>query len=276
MNITARTTKTLANPPGPVVPSAILRPDPEPMDTANSASNNNGTKLGEKIQVNGRKEQEKQPGDNNNGNDSDDSEDYSDSDSDDDDDGSDDPGDPDDDPDTVVDEDAPPRDWREGKTIPQLLKFIFEHDEVDTGQDVTFLVGPEETPLKAHKRFLAFRSRTFDSIFYPNFEESDLVSREPIVIPLPSNNPRIFHLLLRYIYVGLKQAEIDALELDDAVELMGLSAMYGLPDLDRRCGSRIRIEVDKTTAAVLLDKVLPMQGIGASIIKDLCLTIIYT
>jgi hypothetical protein len=40
-------------------------------------------------------------------------------------------------------------------------------------EDVTFLVGPDQIPIKAHKMVLAVNSKVFHAMFYGEFVEKD-------------------------------------------------------------------------------------------------------
>jgi hypothetical protein len=61
------------------------------------------------------------------------------------------------------------------------------------GSDVTFLVGPEKIPIKAHKTALAFNSEVFHAMFYGGLTAEDNISIDDIT-------PGIFQQLVNSVH----------------------------------------------------------------------------
>ena len=72
--------------------------------------------------------------------------------------------------------------------------------------DVTFLVGPEKSPVKAHKLILAAKSDVMDRMLYGKLAES-----QQRTVSLLNTDPTAFEALLQYIYTGEVEVEVDRL-----------------------------------------------------------------
>ena len=64
-------------------------------------------------------------------------------------------------------------DWQTGKTLPERMKYMLDNQLMC---DATFRVGPDQTPVQAHKFMLASASPVFDRMFNGSLAEKGEVS----------------------------------------------------------------------------------------------------
>ena len=96
------------------------------------------------------------------------------------------------------------KDWQFGKTLPDRINYMLQNQLMC---DVTFHVGANRTPIKAHKFMLASASPVFYWMFDGPMAETGDVS-------IPDIEDNIFKDMLKHIYT-------DSIEVD-ATNLSGL------------------------------------------------------
>ena len=79
------------------------------------------------------------------------------------------------------------KDWQFGKTLPERINHMLQNELMC---DITFYLGDNRTPIKAHKCMLATASPMFYSMFYgPIAETGD--------VDIPDINANIFQDMLK-------------------------------------------------------------------------------
>lgn len=90
-------------------------------------------------------------------------------------------------------------DWRENQgprsTIQDLNRILLKTEKYS---DVTFLVGPEKTPIRSHKFILMTRSSVFEVMFGETWADSNETTVE-----IPDATPDVFRDFLK-VYPFLK------------------------------------------------------------------------
>lgn len=81
-------------------------------------------------------------------------------------------------------------DWRDDKSLVKCMIHMLTEEVMC---DVTFRVGRDKTPIKAHKYMLASRSPVFYTMFEGSLPETGEIN-------VPDIDENIFQIILRYIY----------------------------------------------------------------------------
>ena len=101
----------------------------------------------------------------------------------------------------------------------------------DSGErsDISFIVGPTETLISAHKLVLSTHSKHFAALFYSGMEESS-----QSVIRLPNQDAEVFETLVRFMYTGQLR-----LHKDNVQELIKMADYYALETVKEGVGDWI-------------------------------------
>ncbi|XP_063410715.1 BTB/POZ domain-containing protein 6-like isoform X2 [Mytilus trossulus] len=129
-------------------------------------------------------------------------------------------------------------DWQDGKSLSECMLYMLNKEIMC---DVTFLVGTDQSIIKAHKYMLASRS----PVFYTMFEGSCPEKGEIIV---PDINPEIFKSLLKCIYS-------DKLEvaLENISEALYVAEKYMVSTMKNECIRILSFSVETSNVAMVLN-----------------------
>ncbi|CAG2219712.1 unnamed protein product [Mytilus edulis] len=120
-------------------------------------------------------------------------------------------------------------DWQIGKSLSDRMKYMLDNQLMC---DVTFHVGSDKSPIKAHKYMLASASPVFYSMFEgPISEKGDVV--------IADMTPEYFNMMLQYIYTD--ETIIDARNIKG---LLYGSDKYMLQNLKDKCSELLTLSVD--------------------------------
>ncbi|VDI68394.1 Hypothetical predicted protein [Mytilus galloprovincialis] len=115
-------------------------------------------------------------------------------------------------------------DWREAKSLSECMMYT---QEKGINCDVTFRIGEDKTPVKAHKYMLSTRSQVFHTMFEgPMSETGD--------IDIPDIDTNTFDLILKYIYTD------SSIISNDNVENVLYAYQYHMDELRQLCVSYIK------------------------------------
>ena len=89
---------------------------------------------------------------------------------------------------TMTTHDGEEKDWQSSRSLAECNRYMLANQ---LGCDVTFLVGNDSKPIKAHKYVLASRSSVFYAMFYGSVSET---SDE---IKIPDIEPEVFSTVLK-------------------------------------------------------------------------------
>ncbi|CAG2223501.1 unnamed protein product [Mytilus edulis] len=130
-------------------------------------------------------------------------------------------------------------DWQIGKSLPDRMKYML-HNQLMC--DVTFNVGSEKLPIRAHKFMLASASPVFHSMFEgPLAEKGD--------VEIADIAPEHFSMLLEYIYT-------DTIIID-SMNIKGLiygSEKYMIKNLRAKCDKFLTSNVNTKHTTIFLSK----------------------
>lgn len=105
--------------------------------------------------------------------------------------------------------------------------------------DITFLVGPDQQPVYAHRCLLVSRSEYFHALLQGGFQET--ATRE---LSIPKMSKEVLLLLLEYIYTDeLRKDELTR----TYASLLEFAAQYCMARLVELCELELRDHVDQTT-----------------------------
>jgi hypothetical protein len=125
--------------------------------------------------------------------------------------------------------------------------------------DVTFLVGPERQPVRAHKFALAISSDVFKRMFYSNFRTENEIKINDI-------NIAVFKIMLNHIYH--REFVVNAENIND---VFYAADKYNLTALKKVCSQFVSSMTTTENAAEVLGQ---YQHFNSPIINDKCLSII--
>lgn len=128
-------------------------------------------------------------------------------------------------------------------TLAADMKTLLEGDGGTDTFDITFLIGPNGVPVKAHRGILASRCRYFRAMLSGGFVEGE---RREIALDDADVDP--FRLLLEWIYTGRLPESLSAQEIADLLEL---SSRYCVDALVTLCESRLKDCVNVETVCSL-------------------------
>jgi hypothetical protein len=143
-------------------------------------------------------------------------------------------------------------------TITQMRKHLINSDILT---DVTFLIGPNKIPIKAHKAFLASASQVFLRQFCGQFENDG-------VIDTPDIEEESFMLLLNHIY----GQQID-LTIDNVFGVLYCAEKYMMGELKVLCQTYL---MKNTVSSNLLEVFEQNQILNNPCVNSLCLNEITT
>ncbi|XP_071127106.1 BTB/POZ domain-containing protein 6-like [Mytilus edulis] len=127
-------------------------------------------------------------------------------------------------------------DWQIGKSLLDRMKYMLDNQLMC---DVTFHVGSDRSPIKAHKYMLASASPVFYSMFEGPLSEKGDVDIADII-------PEYFSMMLQYIYT--EKIVIDA---KNITGLLYGSEKYMLQTLKDKCNEFLTSSVDEEHACVV-------------------------
>eukprot|EP00116_Pleurobrachia_bachei_P007264 sb/3467526/ len=101
----------------------------------------------------------------------------------------------------------------------------------DTGErsDISFLIGPSETLIRAHKIVLSTHSKHFAALFFSGMEEST-----QSVIKLPNQDAAVFETLIRFMYTGQIRLNKDTVQ-----DLIRMADYYAIESVKESVGDWI-------------------------------------
>ncbi|CAC5411604.1 BTBD3_6 [Mytilus coruscus] len=127
-------------------------------------------------------------------------------------------------------------DWQIGKSLSDRMKYMLDNQLMC---DVTFHVGSDKSPIKAHKYMLASASPVFYSMFEgPLSEKGD--------VDIADITPEYFNMMLQYIYT--EKIVIDA---NNIKGLLYGSEKYMLQTLKDKCSDFLTSSVNGDHACVV-------------------------
>ncbi|XP_061196531.1 BTB/POZ domain-containing protein 6-like [Saccostrea echinata] len=145
--------------------------------------------------------------------------------------------------------------WAERKSVLQCNKYMLLNKE---GCDVTFLVGANSTPIKAHKYVLASRSPVFFAMFLGPAKES---SDEIIV---PDIEDLVFEKFLRYVYFE----DVKILDGDNVLHVLYAAKKYSMKGLESKCREFLVQHLNTENVCVILES---SHTFGNGIMEEKCL-----
>jgi hypothetical protein len=125
--------------------------------------------------------------------------------------------------------------------------------------DVTFLVGPERQPVRAHKFVLAISSDVFKKMFYSDFPSEDEITIDDI-------DKAVFEIMLNHTY----HREF-AVNTENINDVLYTAEKYNLTALIKVCANFVSSMTTTGNAHDILNK---YQHFNSTIINDKCLSII--
>jgi hypothetical protein len=129
-------------------------------------------------------------------------------------------------------------------------------------EDVTFLVGPDQIPIKAHKMVLAVNSKVFHAMFYGEFVEKDKDK-----ISIDDITPDIFQQLVNSVH----GKDVD-LSISNAIQVLYGAEKYDLKVLKQFCVSFIGSNLDERNVLRFYSGCLPFNC--AALVAEKCLAMI--
>jgi hypothetical protein len=123
--------------------------------------------------------------------------------------------------------------------------------------DVTFVVGPERQPIRAHKLALAISSNVFEKMFLSNFPSEDEIMIDDI-------DQAVFEIMLNHIY----HREFNA---ENIIDVLYAAEKYDLTALKKVCSNFVSSMTTTENAPEILGK---YQHFNNTTINEKCLSII--
>jgi TusA-related sulfurtransferase len=128
--------------------------------------------------------------------------------------------------------------------------------------DVTFLVGPDQIPIKAHKMALAFNSKVFHTMFYGEFVEKDEDK-----ISIDDITPDIFQQLVNSVH----GEDVD-LNTSNVIQVLYGAEKYDLKILKQLCVSFTENKLGEQNVLRFYSGCLPFNC--AALVVEKCLAMI--
>jgi hypothetical protein len=128
--------------------------------------------------------------------------------------------------------------------------------------DVTFLVGPDQIPIKVHKMFLAIHSKVFHSMFYGEFDEKDKDE-----ISIDDITPDIFQQLVNIVH----GEDVD-LNTSNVTQILYGAEKYDLKVLKQLCVVFMENKLDEQNVLRFYSGCLPFSC--AALVAEKCLAMI--
>jgi hypothetical protein len=125
------------------------------------------------------------------------------------------------------------------------------------GSDVTFLVGPDKVPIKAHKMTLAFNSEVFDAMFYGGLTAEDEISIDDIT-------PDIFQQLVNSVH----GEDVD-LSTSNVTQILYGAEKYDLKVLKKLCVIFMESKLEEQNVLRFYSGCLPFNC--AALVAEKCL-----
>lgn len=117
--------------------------------------------------------------------------------------------------------------------------------------DVTFLVGPQEEAITAHKSIICSRCEYFRRMLSGG---SFVEAQSPHIIRKPDTEPKIFQQVLRFLYSGRV-----TLSAEDIVPTILVAVEFGLNDLVKLTVDCVRKRLSVESACLLFDTIGDMM-----------------
>ncbi|VDI27320.1 Hypothetical predicted protein [Mytilus galloprovincialis] len=129
------------------------------------------------------------------------------------------------------------QDWREAKSLSECMMHTLKSK---INCDVTFRIGEDKTPMKAHKYMLSTRSQVFHTMFEgPMSETGD--------IDIPDIDTNTFGLILEYIYT-----DSSIISNDNVENVLYGAEKYMLTSLKKACETFLKESLSYDVAAQYL------------------------
>jgi hypothetical protein len=125
--------------------------------------------------------------------------------------------------------------------------------------DVTFLVGPNSQPIRAHKFVLAAVSDVFRSMFFSNFKSEDAIIINDI-------DEETFWIMLNCIY-----GRDFNITKENMVQVLYTSEKYNLLNLSKICTNFVTKSITASNALINLNK---FSNFNNLVVNEMCLSII--
>ncbi|XP_063410022.1 BTB/POZ domain-containing protein 3-like [Mytilus trossulus] len=125
--------------------------------------------------------------------------------------------------------------WMENKTLPECMMYMLKNEILC---DVTFLVGEDCKPIKAHRYMLCSRSQVFHTMFQGSMPDD---------INVPDLDENTFDLVLKYIYSD--EIEITWENLSD---VLYAADKYMLSRVKQKCSDLLKTTAHSSDAVVAL------------------------
>jgi hypothetical protein len=129
----------------------------------------------------------------------------------------------------------------------------------DRFSDVTFLIGPEKLPVKAHKAFLVAASEVFEKMFCGTLQEAN-------EIVIPDMKQIEFLAMLDYIYASELRLTPETM-----MGVLYASQKYMLDDLKAECEQFIAQNISKSNALEIFNEIQLYESL---VIDGICFEVI--
>lgn len=119
--------------------------------------------------------------------------------------------------------------------------------------DCEFIVGKEKSPIRAHKLIVASASPVFDAMFYGALPETQTNSTTGLTrIEVPDVQPRIFRMLLDYIY----KDDLEMTSIGQACDVFAAANKYMLPHVKQKSLSFLMTNIQASNLCDVYDLAL--------------------
>ncbi|CAC5401246.1 BTBD3_6 [Mytilus coruscus] len=127
--------------------------------------------------------------------------------------------------------------WMENKTLPECMMYMLKNEIIC---DVTFLVGENCKPIKAHRYMLCSRSPVFHTMFQGSMPETNNIN-------VPDIDENTFDLVLKYIYSD----EIEITN-ENVRDILYAADKYMLSRVKQKCSDLLKKTARSSDAVVAL------------------------
>ncbi|VDI31961.1 speckle-type POZ protein [Mytilus galloprovincialis] len=127
--------------------------------------------------------------------------------------------------------------WMENKTLPECMMYMLKNEILC---DVTFLVGEDCKPIKAHRYMLCSRSPVFHTMFQGSMPETNTIN-------VPDIDRNTFDLVLKYIYSD----EIEITK-ENVRDILYAAEKYILSRVKQKCSDLLKTTARSSDAVVAL------------------------
>ncbi|CAC5401245.1 unnamed protein product [Mytilus coruscus] len=127
--------------------------------------------------------------------------------------------------------------WMENKTLPECMIYMLKNEILC---DVTFLVGEDCKPIKAHRYMLCSRSPVFHTMFQGSMPETNNIN-------VPDIDENTFDLVLKYIYSD----EIQITN-ENVRDILYAAEKYMLSRVKQKCSDLLKKTACSSDAVVAL------------------------